>query len=139
MLRTTTEFCKLVENKLGWVNPRTGPEWKRYQGVAGRVAQRMFDERVTLADLELAVELLWRERKPRSPIGVFAHVERARIKAVVSESDVEHDIRHAMAQEELRGDPDGWVVRFSRATGPYRREALDEWKKRWAETSRGRD
>lgn len=138
-LKTATDFAKLVENKLGWINPRPGPEFKRYQSIAKRVVDKMTEDRVSFDDLELAVELLWRERKPRSPMGVFAHVERARAKSVDIETDVEVEIRHAMAVEEQAGDPEGWVIRFSRATGPYRREALNEWKARWAQSSRGRD
>lgn len=135
-----TEFVKLVENKLGWVNPAGHqPGYKKYSGIARRVKDRMAETGYTLAELELAVELLWRERKARSPLGVFSHVERAREKTAEPESDVETEIRYAMRVEEALGDPEGWVTRFARATGRYRAELLNDWKTRWAETSRGRD
>lgn len=134
-LKTDTDFVKLVENRLGWVNPRPGPDWRRYQHIATRVAARRAQTGATLADLELAVALLAREKIARSPLGVFAHVERARELAREAEHDIDAAITEAMRQEELRGDPDDWATRFARAHGSYRQELYD----RWNQTSRGRD
>lgn len=129
MLKNPTEFCRLVEHRLGWVPP-AGPEWQRYRTMASRVAKKMDHdpELYTLRNLELAVELLVREKLPRSPLGVFAHVPRAVEQAVEPEGDVEAAIRAACAVEQGRGDPDGWVTRFARAVGPYRKRALVEWR-----------
>lgn len=129
-MKTATEFCQLVENKLGWAPPGHLPAFRRYQIEAAKVKRKIATNPglFTWRNLELAVELLWRERQPRTPIGVFAHVERAVEKAVVSEEAVELQIREALKIEEHRGDPDGWVTRFARATGAFRREAFEEWR-----------
>ena len=128
-VRTPTEFCKAVEARLGWAPP-SGPDWKRYQSTASRVAARIATnpELYTWRNLELAIELLAREKKPRTPLGVFAHVQRAADLAAEVEDDLEQQIREATAYEQHRGDPAGWVTRFARATGHYRAQALAEWK-----------
>lgn len=129
MLKNPTEFCQLVESRLGWIPP-DGPDWQRYRVMAARVAKKMDidPELYSLRNLELAVELLAREKLPRSPLGVFAHVPRAVEMAVDSDEDVESGIRAATAIEQGRGDPEGWVTRFARAMGPYRLQALNEWR-----------
>lgn len=127
--RTATEYCRLVEARLGWMPP-AGPEFRRYQAMAKRVNNRMLDEPglFTFANLALAVELLAREKTARNPLGVFAHVERAVAMAAVPELDVETQIREAAAYETERGDPAGWVTRLTRAVGSYRQTVLNEWK-----------
>lgn len=128
---TPTAFCQLVENRLGWSPPPGGPAYRRYVVEAAKVKRKIASnpELYTWAALELAVELLARERLPRTPIGVFSHVERALTMARLPETDLEEQIRSAMRYEGLRGDPGGWVTRFTRATGPYRAEVLDEWRR----------
>lgn len=125
-----TAFVQLVENKLGWQPPATAVHYKRYQAEAAKVKRKIATnpELFTWRNLQLAVELLWRERQSRTPIGVFAHVERAVQMAAEDEVDVEVEIRKATLFEEMRGDPAGWVTRFARAVGPYRAEALAEWR-----------
>lgn len=124
-----TGFCRLVESRLGWVPP-PGPECRRYRAIASRVIRKMTEDPAlyTFRNLELAVELLAQERKPRSPLGVFAHVARAVDVAAEDEMDIEVLIREACAYEEQRGDPQGWITRFSRASGDYRAFALQAWR-----------
>lgn len=123
------DFCKLVETSLGWEAP-DAPLWKRYLVEAGKVNKKVATNPAlyTWDNLILAVELLRRERKARSPLGVFSHVERALDLALDAEHDVEEQIRRVVTLEVSLGDPSGWAGRFSRATGHYRRLALDEWR-----------
>lgn len=125
--RTATEYCQLVEARLGWLPPE-GPAWSRYNVMAGRVKRRMADFDVTFADLALAVELCVKEKRPRHPLGVFHAVPIARAKANQPEPDLEFNIRAAIAYETERGDPAGWVDRLHRAQGPGRQQALEDWK-----------
>lgn len=128
MIRNAIDFVRLVETRLGWVPPHTG--FNRYVAEAAKVKRKVATnpDLYTWRNLQLAVELLAREKQPRSPLGVFAHVPRAEEKAVESEDDLELAIREATAYEQGRGDPHGWVTRFARATGTYRAQALTEWK-----------
>lgn len=127
-----TEFCELVEMRLGWEIPHRAnrPRWKQVVTEAAKVNRKQAENPslYTWTNLQLAVELLRREKKSRSPVGVFAHVQRALDLALDDESDLEYEIRKVVTYEEQRGDPDGWAVRFARATGPYRRRLLDEWR-----------
>jgi hypothetical protein len=125
-----TEYCLVVENRLGWVPPQTKPIWAKYQAEAGKVKRKIATnpELYTWENLLLAVELLVRERQPRTPIGVFAHVERALDLALDKATDVEAEIQEIVAYESGLGDPAGWVVRFARAQGGYRQLLVDEWK-----------
>lgn len=126
-----TAYVKHVENTLGWQPPQTKRGgYTRYLGPARRVQERMDTNPAlyTMDNLLLAVELLRREHKAYSPLGVFAHVERALDVAFDRETDLDVDLREAIQIEAGRGDPDGWVERLTRAMGPYRVEALEEWK-----------
>lgn len=124
-----TEFCQLVETRLGWEAP-AGGERRRYMTEAGKVNKAIAKNPhvYTWDNLRLAVELLRREKKSRTPFAVLAHVERARDLALDQDTDVEADIRGAMAIETEKGDLEGWAVRFARTEGAYRRIVLDEWK-----------
>lgn len=124
-----TEFCKLVEARLGWEAPAGSPRM-RYRAEAAKVNRKIQTNPhlYTWDNLQLAVALLVREKKSRTPIGVFAHVERALTVATEQEVDVEEQIRAIVAYETSLGDPMGWVVRFSRAVGHYRVLAVEEWK-----------
>ena len=126
---TPTKFCEEVERRLGWEAP-PGLPWKRYQAEARKVARKIATdpELYTPRNLELAIALLEREKKSRTPLGVLQHVHRAVNLAVDEEIDVEVEIRKVVAYETERGDPNGWVVRFARATGAYRAQALAEWR-----------
>lgn len=127
---TPTDYCKIVENRLGWAPPATGPAWRRYTTEAAKVKRKIATDpsKYTWENLLLAVELLVRERQSRTPIGVFAHVDRALDLALDKEDDLELLIREAVEYETHRGDPQGWVTRFARAVGGYRRLVLDEWR-----------
>jgi hypothetical protein len=124
-----TEYCKLVENRLGWAPPGIYG-WKKYAAEAAKVKRKIATDPnlFTWDNLMLAVELLVREKQPRTPIGVFAHVDRALDLALDKDHDIEHEIRGVVAYESALGDPAGWVTRFARATGQYREMALNEWK-----------
>lgn len=126
---TPTAFVKHVEASLGW-EPPTGPEWKRYQGEARKVATKRATNPglYSFENLRLAVQLLRRERKERTPVGVFSHVERALDLRLDVETDIEQDIRSAIRLEARRGNPDGWCERLTRAQGYYRKAALEEWQ-----------
>lgn len=123
------DFCQLVESSLGWEAPNL-PAWHRYRVEAAKVNKKIATNPAlyTWDNLVLAVELLRRERKSRSPLGVFSHVQRALDLALDEEHDVEEEIRRVVALEVSLGDPSGWAGRFSRTTGHYRRLALDEWR-----------
>lgn len=124
-----TQYCKLVEVRLGWEAP-AGGERRRYIAEAGKVARAIAKNPAlyTWDNLALTVELLHREKKARSPLGVFAHVERALDLSLDNDGDIEVEIRAATWIENEAGDPNGWAVRFARTEGAYRRIALDEWK-----------
>lgn len=122
-----TEYCRLVESVLGW-EPPVGPPHRRYQAMASRVTRRMQETGYTFEHLALGVALCWREKLPRNPLGVFKVVPRACEKAVQPEADIESQVRDAIAYEQLRGDPEGWAVRLTRAQGIYRQHALDDWR-----------
>lgn len=127
---TPTQFCQHVENTLGWMPPANVAPYRKYIAEARKV-QRAIDTNPTLhtwRNLLLAVELLRREGKSRTPVGVFAHVQRALDLAREELPDVEREIHEAVAYELSREDPQGWAERFARASGIYRRELLEEWK-----------
>lgn len=128
---TPTDFVRACEQRLGWENPTDHlPSWKRYQSTVKRVRARMAEDPslYTVHNLMLAVALLEKEKKPRTPLGVFAHVQRALDLALDHEPDVEAQIREAIAYETRLGDPSGWVGRLVRAQGAYRAEVLQDWR-----------
>lgn len=126
---SSTAFCKYVENRLGW-SPPNAPYKYKYMAEAKRVEENIADnpELFTYDNLKAAVELLARERKFSRPSGVFVHVVRALNLVRDKEVDLDIDIRHAMSIEAAMGDPNGWVERLARAVGPYRTQALQEWR-----------
>lgn len=121
------EYCKLVEARLGW-QPPEGPEWSRYNAMAGRVKRRMAQTGDTFEDLALAVELCVQEKRPRHPMGVFFSIPIAKAQAKEPETFLDTEIRAVIAYETERGDPAGWVDRMHRAQGIHRQRALNEWK-----------
>lgn len=123
-----TQFCELVENRLGW--QVKGERWRGLMAEAGKVKRKIASNPslYTWENLRLTVELLAKEKKPRTPVGVFAHVERALDLALDQEDDTETQIREVMKFETMRGDPQGWAVRFARADGPFREILLGEWR-----------
>lgn len=127
---SATQFVVMVENYLGWRPKGEGPTWKLERKAAAQVKRMIATnpELFTWDNLRIAIALLRREKRAATPLGVFFHVERALEVVADEESDLEMDIRDAMTIEAGRGDPDGWVERFSRAVGIYRGEALAEWQ-----------
>lgn len=129
MSMTALQFCHLVENRLGWSpHPKAAP-LKVFRSTALVVTEKIETNPTlyTWHNLLLAVELLASERETRSPMGVFAHVERALLLSRVDGTDTDAKIQHAIKVERHRGDPDGWIVRFARASGRWRTEAYEEW------------
>lgn len=124
------DFCRLVEARLGWEAPTGKRSYQAYTAEAGKVKRRIATQPslYTWENLLLAVELCARKKMPRTPIGVFAHVEQALELARESDSDIEQQIREAIAYEVKRGDPAGWATRFSRTANHYRKLALIEWR-----------
>lgn len=122
------EFCELVERRLGW--EAKPPRWRSIVTEASKVSRRIEENPslYTWENLRLTVELLAREKLSRSPLGVFAHVERAVELIVEPEDDTEEQIREVMRYESMVGDPHGWTVRFARADGHFRKVLLDQWR-----------
>ena len=119
-------FCRMVENRLGWAPENQFARKATVDKVAAKVESN--PELYTWQNLALAVELLAREKVARSPLGVFAHVERALKVAKEKDDDLETQIQEAIRIESHRGDPDGWIIRFARSTGWWRAEAYKEWR-----------
>lgn len=132
-INTATAFCKHVEAKLGWVPSDAGlPTYRRYQAEAAKVLRKQQEDPqlYTWPNLTKAVDWLAKEKRQRSPVGVFAYVRTALEASAKPETPLEEEIRAAMRLEAAKGDPDNWVERMSRAIGPHRAELLAEW---WAE------
>ena len=128
-IKNATEYMTLVENRLGWQPPgRRGS--LRYNVEVSRVKERLQanPDLFTWRNLELAVELCRRERLPRTPLGVLAHVQRAVDMRKDDLDDLEVEIWQAMSKEIANDDPDGWATRFARAQGIHRQQLLHEWK-----------
>lgn len=126
-----TEFCQVVESRLGWEAP-AGPPYRRYMVEAAKVDAKIATNPAlyTEPNMMLAVELLARERLSRSPRAVLDHVNRALDLSLDVDDAIEEAIREAVRIETERGDPEGWGERFARTVGQFRRRALDEWNNR---------
>lgn len=118
-------FMRDVENRLGWV-----PQNKHARRATERKVQDKIQtnpELYTARNLNLALELLVREKTQRSPLGVIAHVERAVAMARDTTSDLEAKIAQAVRYETGWGDKDGWATRFARSSGVWREATYREW------------
>lgn len=130
-ISSATAFCKHVEARLGWLpEDRYAPAWQRYRGEASKVLRKIATnpELYTWRNLGLAVEYLAREKKTRSPVGVFSYVGVALEAAANPDPAVEEELRAALRLEMAKGDPKGWVERLNRAVGPFRMELLNQWR-----------
>ncbi len=129
---TPTQFCQLVETRLGWCPPDIDEPWKRYIAEAAKVKRRRAKDphKYTWRNLRLAVELCQRKGLTRSPVGVFAYVDQAIAKAVELPDDLDAQIDRAVAAELGHGDPDGFADRMARARGDYRAQLYREWRAR---------
>lgn len=135
-VKTATDIVVLCENTLGWTpdHMKYGSLWKARSIEAGKINKKLkADPKVTLADLELAVEYCWRKREPvTSPAALFWRVEdaKAAANAVATPTDLSADVEAAMAWElsDVRAEQEYWVGRLTRAHGSYRTEVLAEWK-----------
>ena len=133
-VKNATEFVLLVENTLGWVPDESLELWKARAIMAGRLKKAMAKKPslYTWENLELAVELLRRQRQPvKSPIFVLYKVEEALKAAVVEQQRPLGDlIDEAIATE--RSQPSltsqDWIDQLTRAVGKYRQDAYDEWR-----------
>lgn len=129
-VNSPTSFCTYVEAELGWDNPNAFKGYQSYMTEAAKVKRKIATrpDLYTWKNLQLAVQLLKREHQTRTPVGVFAHVERAQESATADDIPVEVDVQRAIAAEQLRGDPDGWIGRFMRAAPAFQTQLLMEWR-----------
>lgn len=128
---TPTTFCQLVETRLGWSPPRPElPSWRRYMSEAAKVKRKVAADpvRYTWHNLQLAVELLVREKTSRTPIGVFAYVDRALARSAIPDEQIDGQIAEAIQLETAVGDPHDWVGLLTRARGRFRLEVLTRWQ-----------
>lgn len=133
-VKNATEFVELVSNRLGWLPPGNKERWREIAIEAHKVKNKIATKPrlYTWENLELAVELLYREREqPVSPAAVCWQVERALNLSVVDDSrkSIDAEVEEAVAAEVAAGDPDGWAVRFARSFGAGRVEVLNAWRK----------
>lgn len=133
-MRTATEFVTAVENTLGWEPPESQPRWKAVQVEAAKVNRKIATNPAlfTWANLQLALELLRRERKEvKSPAAVLWHVERALAQAAVEEQtdDLDEQVQKAVT-EAMEAGAYEWVERLVRSRGDGRSEALRAWRSR---------
>lgn len=128
-----TELVVLCENALGWVPDSSMPLWKARSIQAGRLKTAVAKDprKLTWHNLELAVELLRRERQTiSSPMFVIYKVDEALRLAQAPVSRpigelIDAAIGREMAAPTERGSY--WVGRFSRAVGKARLEVHAEW------------
>lgn len=128
-----TEFCKLVENTLGWEADASKPDWLRYNIEAAKLRKRVESQRFTEADMMLVLRWAQRERKVLSPSNLTYHVDQARKAAGRRNDSVPLQIDQAISvavQHEYEHHPDDmtWVRRLTRAVGPARHDVINEWK-----------
>lgn len=127
-----TEFCRHVENTLGWVPRPVEPEWRTYVPEAGRV-NRMIKTNPALYswdNLVLTVAYLKARRRTVRPSWVGRYVEEALARAGDRElvtSDLTGRVHLAIMQAMVAGEPD-WVERLARATGAARLDVLAGWE-----------
>src|SRR3954468_8553990 len=74
----STEFCKLVENTLGWLPDMNKPAYLRYNIEAAILHKRMDREKLSEQDLMLALRWAQHERRTISPSNLTYHVEEAK-------------------------------------------------------------
>lgn len=134
-VKNATEFVILCENTLGYNPDETKDLWKARAIMAGRL-KRAIAQKPTLytwANLELAVEMLRRQRQPiQSPLFVLYKVEEA-LKAAPEATPpkplaelVEQAVAAERSQPALTSA--SWVSQLTRAVGKYRQETYDEWR-----------
>jgi len=128
-VHTATEFVQRVENVLGWTPAGSG--WKARTVEAAKVNKRISEDPALYSwvHLELAVELMRRERRCVAPLTVMSHVKRALELAPVTEraDAIDAQIQEIASVQRAKGDPGGWADRLLRARGAGRQRALDDF------------
>lgn len=132
-VKNATEFVVLCENTLGYNPDPTKELWKARSIMAGRLnkAIKAKPHLYTWENLELAVELLRRQRQPvASPMFVLYKVEEALKAAAAAQiRPLGELIDEAVAAERSLPQPSqDWIDQLTRAVGKYRKDALDEWQ-----------
>jgi hypothetical protein len=132
-VKNATEFVVLCENTLGYNPDPTKELWRARSIMAGRLNKAIKAKPLlyTWANLELAVELLRRQRQPvASPMYVLYKVEEAlKAAAAAQVRPLGELVDEAIAAERALPEPDErWVQQLTRAVGKYRQDALDEWR-----------
>lgn len=131
-----TEFCRIVENTLGWVptGNENDPPYKRYMAEAGKLNRKIKTnpELYTFENLVLTVTWLRRRRHVSTPTGVCWFVKDALKEAPEPDAlntNVTRRIFEAITEAMVAGEPD-WVERLARASGSARDDVLGEWNER---------
>ena len=133
-ITNATGLVVLCENRLGWVPDQTKELWKARAIQAGRLNKAIAKNPAlyTWHNLELAVELLFRQRQPiQSPMFVLYQVEEA-VKLAAKQAEPRPlgeliDEAIAVEQAQPSSQQHNWVGQLTRAVGSYRRDAYDEW------------
>lgn len=135
-LKNLTELIQLCENRLGWaVDYSMGvPAYKQRNLEIFKIKQLMKrNSRITLDNLELAVEYSWQKRIPiKSPVGLCYRIDDALRWAYTPkvETDLEERRKQAIKDALASGriDANEWIQRFQRAYGEGVEFLLKEWE-----------
>ncbi|MGZ4745628.1 MAG: hypothetical protein ACXVYY_00960 [Oryzihumus sp.] len=139
-VRTATQFCLLVECRLGWDPYRLAKEqgkdvYKIRGAEAGKINKKVATDPglYSWENLELAVAYLFRKRIPvQTPTAVCWYVEEALKLAERREplDDLGARVTQAIATEMARDDAGSqeWIGRLARSTGVGREEVLAQWR-----------
>lgn len=133
MVRNATEVVVACENTLGWVPDESKPLWQARAIAASILKKTMTKHKVTLEQVELAIEYCRRKRQHiKQPASLVFYVERALEMAnePVVVSDLTTAVEEALRWEQMNEDHFslGWITRLTRATSDYRGEVLSDWK-----------
>lgn len=139
MVKNATELVVLIENLLGWSPDPALPLWKARSIEAGKLNREIKNDptRITLANLELTVHYLHRQRKPvHAPRGVVHFVDEAlKVTAEpVTQDATEKRVDEVLILEREAEHPgyESWIGRLIRVAASHRAALLAEW-----ETERG--
>lgn len=132
--RSALDIVLLCETHLGWASTDLkSPLWKVRRTEAGKLNRAMAkDPKVTLARLELAIELCRRKRTYiKSPMVLVYMVDEVLTNSHTTHvHELAEQIEQAVHREYNSGQPDAtdWISRLVRAQGPYRADVLAEWR-----------
>ncbi len=127
-----TQFVLILENTLGLPLDMSMPEWKARSIQAGQVKKKIAKNPRLYSWDNLLVAVEWcREHKKeiKQAAGIFHFVEQAlkeRADSGALTDSLSRRVDAAIEREKSLGDPDGFVSRLTRASGPVRGEVLAE-------------